>query len=230
MRTKQAVAAFAVLLALAATSCDDGDGQAASGNSQASAAGNGGQGALGSDGDGTDGDGTVAGGGEAQLASVAGADELIRLISNVTTCESPSTDPEDTTFTGVDDTSSETAVAQESATNAEWGIEERATCDGEDGSANGHQLIVVSDMARFEAAFKARQEEEIAAGEGDTRTRWFVGKNFAARIYATDSEERDMLSLGTLGLNCAPGYTAPPNSTTQDALVDGCVLTDFVDA
>jgi hypothetical protein len=121
-------------------------------------------------------------------------------------------------------------VAEIPATNTAWGIKERATCDGVDSSANGNQLIVVSDMSQFEAAFKARQEADLAAGEGDTRTRWFVGQNFAVRIFATDSDERDMLSLGMLGLNCASHYEAPPNSTTQKALADGCVLTDFVDA
>ncbi|MFE9804773.1 hypothetical protein ACFYP6_39265 [Streptomyces goshikiensis] len=95
---------------------------------------------------------------------------------------------------------------------------------------NGHELLVISDMARFEAAFKTRQAADLAAGEGDTRTRWFIGQNFAARIFATDSDERDMLSLGTLGLNCAPHYVAPPQSTTQPAIVEGCILTNYVDA
>lgn len=227
MRTKQAAAVAAALLALAATSCSDDGSPSESQSSQASTGKNGGQEGSGADGDGT----TKAGGGvEATLAKVADADELIRLISNVTTCESESTEPEDTVFSDIDGSSPDSAVAQMAKTNTAWGIKERATCDGVDGSSNGHVLLVVSDMARFEAEFKARQEADLAAGEGDTRTRWFVGQNFAARIYATDSDERDMLSLGTLGLNCAPDYATPPNSTTQDALVDGCGLTNFVDA
>ncbi|GGW73853.1 hypothetical protein [Streptomyces xantholiticus] len=227
MRTKQAVAAVAALLALTATSCDDDGGQSESQSGQASTGKNGGQAGSGADGNGTAGTDGV----EAQLATVAGADELIRLISNVTTCEYASTEPKDTVFGDIDGSSSDSAVAEMSKTNAAWGIKERATCDGVDGSAsNGHVLLVVSDMARFEAEFKARQEADLAAGEGDPRTRWFVGQNFAVRIYATDSDERDMLSLGTLGLNCAPNYAAPPNSTTQEALVDGCILTNFVDA
>jgi hypothetical protein len=228
MRTKQAVAAAVALLALTATSCDDDSGQAESQSSQASTGRNGGQTGSGGEGDGTAG---AKGGAEAQLAKVADTDALIRLVSNVTTCEYASTKPEDTVFGDIDDSSSDSAAAEMSKTNTAWGIKERATCDGDDGAAsNGHVLLVVSDMARFQAAFKARQEAELAAGEGDTRTRWFVGQNFAVRLYANDSDERDMLSLGTLGLNCAPQYAAPPNSTTRQALVDGCVLTDFVDA
>ncbi|MFD3503874.1 hypothetical protein ACFWWT_42335 [Streptomyces sp. NPDC058676] len=229
MRTKQAaIAAVAVLLALTATSCDDGDSPSESQSSQAATGKNGGQAGSGSEGDGTTG---PDGGVEATLAKVAGADELIRLISNVTTCEYESTEPEDTVFGDIDGSSPDSAVAQMAKTNAEWGIKERATCDGIDGAAsNGHALVVVSDMARFQAAFKARQEADLAAGEGDVRTRWFVGQNFAARIYGTDSDERDMLSLGVLGLNCVPNYAAPPNSLTQQALVDGCILTNFVDA
>ncbi len=39
-----------------------------------------------------------------------------------------------------------------------------------------------------------------------------------------------MLSRGTLVLNCAPHYAAPPQSTTQQAIVEGCILTNYVDA
>jgi hypothetical protein len=228
MRTKRAVAAAAALLALTATSCDDGDSPSEKQSSTAATGRNGGQAGSGADGDGTAG---ADGGVEATLAKVADADELIRLISNVTTCEYESSEPEDTVFGDIDGSSPDSAVAQMTKTNEAWGIKERATCDGVDGAASpGHALVVVSDMARFETAFKARQEADLAAGEGDTRTRWFVGQNFAARIYATDSDERDMLSLGVLGLNCAPNYAAPPNSLTQQALADGCILTNFVDA
>ncbi|MFJ9078166.1 hypothetical protein ACIRO3_23460 [Streptomyces sp. NPDC102278] len=227
MRTKQAVAAAAALLALmGASSCADDAGSSGGQSGPVPAAKNGGQAGGGSDGDGTAG---ASGGAEAQLAKVAGTDELIRLISNVTTCTSASTNPKDTTFSDVD-AASEDAAADMAKTNAEWGIKERVTCDGRDASANGHELLVVSDMARFEAAFKARQAAKLAAGEGDTRTRWFIGQNFAARIFATDSDEREMLSLGTLGLNCAPHYAATPQSTTQPAIVKGCILTNYVDA
>ncbi|MFJ5074043.1 hypothetical protein ACIP8Z_05480 [Streptomyces sp. NPDC088553] len=227
MRTKQAVAATVALLALmGTTSCADGAGSSGDQSSRVPDGKSGGQGGSGSDGDGTAG---ASAGAEAQLAKVAGADELIRLISNVTTCTSASTKPEDTAFSDIDATS-EDAASDTAKTNAEWGIRERVTCDGRDAGANGHELLVVSDMARFEAAFKARQAADLAAGEGDTRTRWFIGQNFAARIFATDSDEREMLSLGTLGLNCAPHYVAPPQSTTQPAIVEGCILTDHVDA
>lgn len=74
------------------------------------------------------------------------------------------------------------------------------------------------------------QRADLAAGEGDTRTRWSIGQNFAARIFATDSDESDMPSLGTLGLNRVAHYTAPPQSITQRAIVQGCILTNFVDA
>ncbi|MFD9138149.1 hypothetical protein ACFVZA_38245 [Streptomyces bottropensis] len=228
MRTKQAVAAAAVLLALTATSCGDGGSPSDSQSSQAATGKNGGQAGSGADGDGNTG---ADGGVESTLAKVADADELIQLISNVTTCEYESTEPEDTVFGDIDGPSSESAAAEMAKTNKAWGIKERATCDGIDGAAsNGHALVVISDMARFQAAFKDRQEADLAAGEGDVRTRWFIGQNFAARIYGTDSDERDMLSLGVLGLNCAPNYVTQPNSTTQNALVGGCILTTFVDA
>ncbi|MEV6572984.1 hypothetical protein [Streptomyces sp. NPDC051577] len=227
MRTNQAVAAAVALLALmGASSCADDAGSSGGQSGPVPAAKNGGQAGGGSDGDGTAG---ASGGAEAQLATVAGTDELIRLISNVTTCTSASTNAKDTTFSDVD-AASEDAAADMAKTNAEWGIKERVTCDGRDAGANGHELLVISDMARFEAAFKARQAAKLAAGEGDTRTRWFIGQNFAARIFATDSDEREMLSLGTLGLNCAPHYAAPPQSTTQPAIVKGCILTNSVDA
>ncbi|MGW2989233.1 hypothetical protein [Streptomyces goshikiensis] len=227
MRTKQAVAAAFALLALTATTSCDGAGPSGSQSGQAPAGKNGGQAGGGSDGDGTAGAGGRV---EAELAKVAGTDELVRLISNATTCTSVSTKPTDTTFGDIDDASSEGAAADIPKTNTKWGIKERVTCDGRDASANGHELLVISDMARFETAFKARQAAKLAAGKGDTRTRWFIGQNFAARIFATDSDERDMLSLGTLGLNCSPHYAAPPQSTTQPAIVEGCILTNFVDA
>ncbi|MGW6884168.1 hypothetical protein ACWGEU_28340 [Streptomyces goshikiensis] len=225
MRTKQALAAAAALLALLGTaSCDEGAGPPGSQSGEVPAGKNGGL-----TGGGSGGDGTASGRVEAQLAKVAGTDELVRLISNATTCTSASTKPKDTTFSDID-APSEGAAAGIAKTNAEWGIKERVTCDGKDASANGHELLVISDMARFESSFKARQAADLAAGEGDTRTRWFIGQNFAARIFATDSDEREMLSLGTLGLNCAPHYVAPPQSTTQPAIVKGCILTNYVDA
>ncbi|MFG2713407.1 hypothetical protein ACGFX2_23010, partial [Streptomyces goshikiensis] len=101
---------------------------------------NGGQAGGGSDGDGTAG---ASGRVEAQLAKVAGTDELIRLISNATTCTSPSTKPKDTSFSDIDGSSEGTAAGM-AKTNAEWGIKERATCDGRDASANGHELLVIS--------------------------------------------------------------------------------------
>ncbi|MFD9270498.1 hypothetical protein ACFWB1_19445 [Streptomyces goshikiensis] len=227
MRTKQAFAAAAALLALMGTaSCAEDAGPSGNQSGQLPTGKNGGQAGGRSDGDGTAG---VGGRVEAQLAKVAGTDELIRLIKNATTCTSPSTKPKDTSFSDIDGVSEGTAAAM-AKTNAEWGIKERVTCDGRDASANGHELLVISDMARFETAFKARQAADLAAGEGDTRTRWFIGQNFAARIFATDSDEREMLSLGTLGLNCAPHYAAPPQSTTQPAIVKGCILTNYVDA
>ncbi|WP_406179037.1 hypothetical protein [Streptomyces sp. NBC_01006] len=227
MRTKQAVADAVALLALMGTaSCDDGAGPSGSQSGQVPAGKNGGRAGGGSDGDGTAGAGGRV---EARLAKVAGTDELVRLISNATTCTSASTKPKDTTFSDIDD-SSEGAAVDIARTNATWGIKERVTCDGRDACVNGHELLVISDMARFEAAFKARQAADLAAGEGHTRTRWFIGQNFAARIFATDSDERDMLSLGALGLNCAPHYAAPPQSTTQPAIVEGCILTNYVDA
>ncbi|MFF2403827.1 hypothetical protein ACFVWA_29925, partial [Streptomyces goshikiensis] len=115
MRTKQAVAAAVALLALVATaSCDDGAGPSGSQSGQAAAGKNGGQAGGGSDGDGTAGSvGRV----EAGLAKVAGTDELVRLISNATTCTSASTKPKDTTFSDIDDASSGGAVADIAKTN-----------------------------------------------------------------------------------------------------------------
>ncbi|MDJ0464299.1 hypothetical protein [Streptomyces sp. H27-C3] len=224
MRTKH-VFAITALLALSVTTagCGGSDNAADKKGSETSAAKNGGT--SGGDGDGGKSDG--AGGAELRLAKVSDMDRLVQLIGTATLCEDMSRNAEDIDFSDIDGDSSGGTAATTAEGDKTWSIKERAACYGESRADNVHRLILIKNMAQFQAAYKAQHEAEIKAGDGDSRADYFIGQNFAVKLNGIrGSDEEDLLGLGLLALNCTPNYTPPANFKNEQALVDGCVLTD----
>lgn len=221
MRVSKQLSTAALLLALAgvAVSCDDGDGggrEQGGGAAASSGAASGAHQDAGADGDGTS---AVTGLGEA-----SDMDGLVKLVNSATLCEGVSQKTEDVLF-GLDgDDEGSGRAARIAATDEKFSIKGRAICRGESWADNVHQLMLIEDMAKFQAAYRDYQR-----AEGETDTDYYVGRNFAVKLNARDSQTQDLVRAGTLGLNCSPNFVPPAGYRNEPALVDGCLLTDYVD-
>ncbi|MEU0055854.1 hypothetical protein [Streptomyces sp. NPDC006334] len=76
---------------------------------------------------------------------------------------------------------------------------------------------------RLQTAYKDYQRSD-----GDPDARLFVGQNFAVELNAKDGDKVKLVRVGTLGLNCSANF-APPAGYRNERMVDGCVLTDYVE-
>ncbi|MEU6088418.1 hypothetical protein ABZ865_16625 [Streptomyces sp. NPDC047085] len=209
-------AALVLVLATTAVACGDdaGTGQGG-GNGTASGAPSGAVGDPGADGNGK---AAVAG-----LAKVADMNGVAKLVSSATGCEGLSRDKEDVLANIDGEGDSNGAAAKIAATDKAFSIKDRATCSGDISNEEYHKLMLVNDMTAFQTAYKNYQRSE-----GDTDTRYYVGQNFAVELNARSSDREALVRAGTLGINCSPNFVPPAGFRSEPALVDGCVLTDYV--
>ncbi|MFD0359669.1 hypothetical protein ACFVHW_38935 [Streptomyces sp. NPDC127110] len=108
------------------------------------------------------------------------------------------------------------------------GITERGVCSGE--KAQGEIVIhMISDMKANQQAEKDHVTKRLAEGYWDAGLYdpVFYGKTFTA--FSRKTETALALAKSDLrALVCNPDFTVPEGYKKEKALVDGCVLTDFV--
>lgn len=97
-----------------------------------------------------------------------------------------------------------------------WGIAERAVC--EDRFADAVALLAVPDMKTFQAAVKE-----------DGHAEFLVGQDFAV-VPVNGRTIHDLTGSGLKFLSCDPDFSVPSGYSTGPALVDGCVLSNYVPA
>ncbi|WP_214354307.1 hypothetical protein [Streptomyces sp. CJ_13] len=145
--------------------------------------------------------------------------EAQRYVRQFTSCEEPKDDPNDPRLP----LSEFTAVGQ-------WSVTERGVCS--DRPVHGELIFyVASDMKEFQERYKQKVMAAIAAGEGASglNSRVFVGKGFAV----TPTQTKSALALARSDLRiltCNPTFAVPEGYKKEKALVDGCVLSDFVNS
>ncbi|QES49768.1 hypothetical protein DEJ50_20070 [Streptomyces venezuelae] len=148
----------------------------------------------------------------------AGLAEAQRYVQKYVPCEDMSTDPRDRRLprTGL-------------TTVGKWSVTERGVCSDR---TEGAELIfyMASDMKEFQAGYKKHVQEKRAGDENyGLFSRVFVGKNFA--VTPTGPKAALALSRSDLRiLTCHPSFWAPKGYKQEKALVDYCVLSDFVHA
>ncbi|MEU5334587.1 hypothetical protein AB0G51_14825 [Streptomyces asoensis] len=105
------------------------------------------------------------------------------------------------------------AWGTDEAEDPAWGIEERAVCT--DGSGGPIALLIAPDMKKFQTAAKS---------SGD---KFLVGEDFAV-VPVGDEAIRSLQPSGLRFLTCEADLAVPSGFEKEPALVDGCVLTNYV--
>lgn len=150
-------------------------------------------------------------------AAAATLDAAHRYIQQFASCEKLSTDPKDHRLPLTDLT-----------TVGQWSVTERAVCS--DKTEHGEIVFyMASDMKEFQARFKQHVLDKIAAGNATygLHSRLFVGAHFA--VTPTETPTALALSRSDLRiLTCNPSFAVPAGYKKEPALVDGCVLSNFV--
>ncbi|GAA3083122.1 hypothetical protein GCM10020000_81490 [Streptomyces olivoverticillatus] len=202
MRINQALAAAAVLLSLSSvTACED-TGHKSPG-------------------------GTGGSTGPAQQAgpapqtgppSARSLDEARKYVSQYASCENLGTDAEDKRL----------------RSGTVKGVGEPVTEAGACSDRSGHGAIglyLTPDMKKFQAAYQQRVMDRIAAGKPTygLYSRVFVGKDFVAEPSAT-ATAKALAKSGMRILTCNPTFGVPQGYKKEKALVDSCVLSDFVNS
>ncbi|MET9464377.1 hypothetical protein ABZY44_06035 [Streptomyces sp. NPDC006544] len=219
--------ATAVTALLTLTACGSGDGDAAAAGSRAVGGANGGGDGTGGDGDGSGMEGTLEnptknGGvsGNApkdgtpfqQLPKAGTMAAAARFVNGYTRCASLSTEPTDDESPDPDD----------KKYDAKWSVTEHGYC------GHGTRIFLYKDAKVFQAAYKADLDQKLK--ESPTtglKGGFLIGQDFA--VVADSKSAIAALSKpgGLLILNCHPQFTAPSGYVKADALVKGCVLTDY---
>lgn len=150
-----------------------------------------------------------AGSGDSKLPEAADMASVAAYLNNYTSCQNMQTgDRYDSNHEGSND-----SWGVEEASDPSWGIKERAVCT----DASGHPiaLLTVPDMKKFQTAAKRDDVE------------FLVGQDFAV-VPVGDEAVRDLTKSELMFLTCDRDFTAPSGYTKEPALVDGCVLSDYV--
>ncbi|MCX5376286.1 hypothetical protein [Streptomyces sp. NBC_00091] len=152
-------------------------------------------------------------------ATLAGAQAHVQ---KYTSCENLSTDPNDrrvalSGFIGAGD----------------WSITERGVCT--DKKAPGEiVLFLTPDMKAFQQAAKDHATKLIAEGREDygLASRMVVGKTFALTALKTRTAVSlvDPPNSDLRILSCNPNVYVPEGFKKEKALVEGCILTDYVNS
>ncbi|MEV5873611.1 hypothetical protein AB0L75_05115 [Streptomyces sp. NPDC052101] len=101
----------------------------------------------------------------------------------------------------------------EEAKDPSWGIKERAVC--KDASGAAITLLITPDMRKFQSAVKKSNEKLL------------IGQDFAVIPVGQDAI-RDLTKSHLKFLTCDPDFSVPSGYTKHSALVNGCVLTNYV--
>ncbi|MFI5872258.1 hypothetical protein ACIBAH_07405 [Streptomyces sp. NPDC051445] len=208
MRPSRSLAAGAASLALLAMLSGCGsDSESGSGTKTGadSVVGSGGGSETGADGAGTGGDtgqSTAAG-----LPQAADTASVADYLNQYTPCQDVATGDE------YDDGHDGDAWGTDESEDPAWSIEERAVCT--DGSGRPIALLVVPDMKKFQTAAKSSGDE------------FLVGENFAV-VPVGDEAIRSLQQSGLRFLTCDADLAVPSGFEKEPALVDGCVLTNYV--
>ncbi|MFD7319500.1 hypothetical protein ACFV9D_00160 [Streptomyces sp. NPDC059875] len=138
-------------------------------------------------------------------------------VQRYASCERMGTDPNDSRLPLTDLT-----------TVGKWAVTARGVCS--DRVERGEIIFyLTSDMKAFQEGYKQRVLAKIAAGDATYGlfSRVLVGKNFA--VTPTETKTALKLSRSDLRvLTCNPTAPVPEGYKREKALVDGCVLSDFV--
>ncbi|ARZ72015.1 hypothetical protein SMD11_6439 [Streptomyces albireticuli] len=203
MRIKRILATAAVLTALATlTACEDGEREGGRGGAAGAAtAPPRGPGAL---------------PGPTEVSTLA---EAQKYVQQYAPCENMSASPEDKRLPRTP----LTAVGA-------WSVTERGVCADRDGR-EGITLYLTSDMKAFQEAYKQRVMDRNRADEPTYGlfSRVFVGGN----LVVVPSRTETAVALAESGLRiltCNAGFGVPKGYKKEKALVEHCVLSDFVNS
>ncbi|GHF03539.1 hypothetical protein [Streptomyces morookaense] len=110
-----------------------------------------------------------------------------------------------------------------------WSVTAAGVCD--DRPDHGRIfLFTASDMKEFQAGYKKLVMDRLAKNPTYGLFRHvFVGENFSVE----PTETKTAMTLATSGLRvltCNPTFAVPDGYKKEQALVDGCVLSNFVDS
>ncbi|MGW7100758.1 hypothetical protein [Streptomyces sp. NPDC054838] len=145
--------------------------------------------------------------------------EAQQYVRQFTSCEDLSGEPDDprlpsTGFTRV----------------GQWSVTRRGVCS--DRPVHGELVFyVVSDMKEFQERYKQKVMDAIKGGDGASGldSRVLVGKGYVV----TPTQTKSALALGRSDLRiltCNPTFAVPEGYKKEKALVEGCVLSDFVNS
>ncbi|WP_327282580.1 MULTISPECIES: hypothetical protein [unclassified Streptomyces] len=163
------------------------------------------------------------GGGAARPAAPAASPaagplaEAQRYVRQYTSCEELSAAADDPRLPSDDPTEA-----------GQWSVTERGVCS--DKPEHGEIVLSVpSDMKEFQTRYKQYVMDKIAGGDGGygLESRVLVGKGFVA----TPTRTKTALALVRSELRvltCNPTFPVPKGYKREKALVEGCVLSDFV--
>ncbi|WP_327184220.1 hypothetical protein [Streptomyces sp. NBC_01334] len=199
MRLSRSLATGAATLALLATL--SGCGSDSESGSEAST---GADSVFGSDAGSGGGSGQTTTGG---LPQASDTESIASYLNRYTPCQSVATGDE---YDGGHDGD---AWGTDESEDPAWGIEERAVCT--DGSDRPIALLTVSDMKEFQTAARASGDE------------FLVGEDFAV-VPVGDEAIRSLRQSDLRFLTCDADLAVPSGFEKEPALVDGCVLTNYV--
>ncbi|MFF6995400.1 hypothetical protein ACFY93_10630 [Streptomyces sp. NPDC008313] len=185
--------------------CDDNDDSAGHGGSSASRAD--GPASPAPAGEAGSGAGTTEQGFGGDLPEASDMDALARNVDLFTSCKDVQPGSE---YDASHDDSAAAWGAREVA-DPSWGIKERAVCND---SRHPIALLLISDMRKFQTA--AKKSGDLFA----------VGKNYAV-VPVGDDQIEALSPSGLALLTCDPDFSPPSGHRTEDALVEGCVLSDY---
>ncbi|MET9645978.1 hypothetical protein AB0K71_13335 [Streptomyces syringium] len=199
MRIKRILAATAALTALVTTAACDGGGKDDGRAAPAST------------------NGTDPAGPDAGPPSAGSLAEAQKYVQRHTSCEQLSTEPADKRM-----------PSDDPAKPGAWSVTERGVCSDQRGRG---QIVLyrTSDMKAFQAGYKKHVSDAIDGGKGDYGlfSRVFVGKDFAVVPRRTESAMA-LAKSGLRILTCNPTFGVPKGYKKEKALVEHCVLSDFV--
>ncbi|MFF1445502.1 hypothetical protein [Streptomyces sp. NPDC058295] len=199
MRLSRSLATGAATLALLAALSGCGS-DSESGSESGSGAKTGADSVVGSG----DGSGQTATGG---LPRASDTESIASYLNRYTPCGSVATGDE------YDDGHDGDAWGTDESEDPAWGIEERAVCT--DGAERPITLLTVPDMQKFQIAAKASGDE------------FLVGEDFAV-VPVGDEAIRGLQQSALRFLTCDADLVVPSGFEKEPALVDGCVLTNYV--
>ncbi|MFC9926958.1 hypothetical protein [Streptomyces sp. NPDC127190] len=126
------------------------------------------------------------------------------------------------------DSADRSAQAKKDA--AQWSVKEGAACGKDNSDAGGWVIYLTKDMKAFQRAYRDDVRASARDGGWDNVARrgtFLVGDNFAVDPSAS-LQDNPLLKTDLLALNCWPDLKVPSGYTSRPALVDGCVLTNYV--